>query len=251
MARWNMGEIRIGTSGFAYAAWKPDFYPEDIPSSKFLNFYSTQLNCVEVNYTFRCRPSAKTLQTWCDATPEGFQFVVKAHQRITHIKRLKDVEQEVRGFYESIQPLFYARKLGPILFQLPPNLKLDAVRLQSFLELLPRGARAAIEFRNESWFCEEVYALMRKHDAALCIAESDELQVPEVHTSSFAYYRLRRSDYSKAELNEVEKRLAATLKQRDVYAFVKHEEKPESALNARRLLLDLSRQAGSTSRTAA
>jgi uncharacterized protein YecE (DUF72 family) len=246
-----VSEIRIGTSGFAYASWKPEFYPAKTPASKFLNYYSTQLNCVEVNYTFRSRPSAKTLQSWCDATPEGFQFVVKAHQRITHIKRLKDVEQDVRGFYESIQPLFYAKKLGPVLFQLPPNLKIDLDRLRGFLELLPRGSRAAIEFRNQSWFHDEVYGLMREHAVALCIAESDELQVPEVHTSGFSYYRLRRSDYSAAELKEVEKRLALAEQNGDVYAFLKHEETPEGALNARRLLQSLSPQVQSNSRSVA
>jgi uncharacterized protein YecE (DUF72 family) len=235
-----VNEIRVGTSGFAYASWKPDFYPAEIPGSKFLNYYSTQLNCVEVNYTFRRRPTEKTLQCWCDATPDGFKFVVKAHQRITHIKRLKDAEQEVRSFYDSIQPLFYAKKLGPVLFQLPPNLKVDVPRLRGFLELLPRGARASIEFRNESWFTDEVYSSMQEHDVALCIAESDEMQVPEVHTASFGYYRLRRSDYSNAELKHVEKRLAGALKQRDIYAFVKHEENPASPLNARRLLQALS-----------
>ena len=246
-----MSEIRVGTSGWAYAAWKPDFYPASTPSSKFLNYYATQLNCVEVNYTFRCRASAKTLQSWCDATPDGFQFVVKAHQRITHIKRLKDVEQDVRGFYESIQPLFYARKLGPVLFQLPPNLKVDVVRFRQFLEFLPRGSRAAIEFRNESWFSDDVYGLMRERDVALCIAESDELQVPEVHTSSFDYYRLRKSDYSETELKRVEKQLAAAGKQRDLYAFIKHEERPESPLNARRLLQALMKSSRTSSRSAA
>ncbi|HVP64397.1 MAG TPA: DUF72 domain-containing protein [candidate division Zixibacteria bacterium] len=246
-----MNEIRVGTSGFAYASWKPDFYPVSTPASKFLNYYSTQLNCVEVNYTFRRRPTEKTLQCWCDSTPEGFQFVVKAHQRITHIKRIKDVEQEVHSFYDSIQPLFYAKKLGPVLFQLPPNLKLDVARLREFLQLLPRGARAAVEFRNPGWFTDDVYSLMRQHDVALCVAESDELQVPELHTASFAYYRLRRSDYSNAELKQVEIRLAAALKQRDVYAFVKHEENPASPLNARRLSQALSGAKQTRSRSAA
>jgi uncharacterized protein YecE (DUF72 family) len=161
------------------------------------------------------------------------------------------VEQDLRGFYESIQPLFYAHKLGPVLFQLPPNLKLDLARLQSFLEILPRGARAAIEFRNDSWFSEDVYRLMRERDVALCIAESDELHVPEVHTSSFAYYRLRRSEYPAPELKQVEKRLSSVATHRDVYAFIKHEENPESPLNARRLLQALSNSARSTSRSAA
>ncbi|HUO60049.1 MAG TPA: DUF72 domain-containing protein, partial [Candidatus Acidoferrales bacterium] len=130
-------------------------------------------------------------------------------------------------------------------------LKLDVVRFRQFLEFLPRGSRAAIEFRNESWFSDDVYGLMRERDVALCIAESDELQVPEVHTSSFDYYRLRKSDYSETELKRVEKRLAAAGKQRDLYAFIKHEERPESPLNARRLLQALMKSSRTSSRSAA
>src|ERR1700682_270749 len=108
-----MHRIRIGTSGWAYAAWKPDFYPANTPASKFLSYYATQLNCVEVNYTFRTRPAPKTLQNWSEATPETFRFAVKAHQRITHLKRLKDVSLDIDNFYESLQPLVHSGKLGP------------------------------------------------------------------------------------------------------------------------------------------
>jgi len=237
-----MSRVHIGTSGWAYSSWKPEFYPLKTPASKFLNFYANQLNCVEVNYTFRTRPAAKTLENWAAATPEGFCFAVKAHQRITHIKRLKDVGAEVASFCESIQPLAARGKLGPILFQLPPFTKKDEGRLQAFLECIPQNTRAAIEFRNESWFTDGVFNLMREHDVALCIAESDELQVPEVITASFAYYRFRKSGYSEVVLNELEDRVIAAAKGGDVYAFLKHEESPEGALNARRLLQDLERR---------
>jgi uncharacterized protein YecE (DUF72 family) len=231
-----MNKVCVGTSGWAYSSWKPDFYPPKTPSAKFLSYYATQLNCVEVNYTFRTRPSAKTLQNWSEATPEGFSFAVKAHQRITHVKRLKDAETDIEGFYVALQPLSSQNKLGPVLFQLPPYLKADADRLRALLKCIPKNTRAAIEFRHDSWFNDEVFNLMREHDAALCIAESDELQVPEVHTASFAYYRFRKSDYPEAALHQIAGSLASVAKERDVYAFLKHEETPEGALNARRLL---------------
>jgi uncharacterized protein YecE (DUF72 family) len=231
-----MKKIHIGTSGWAYATWKPEFYPPKTAANKFLAFYATRLNCVEVNYTFRARATAKMLSGWCEATPGDFRFAIKAHQRITHIKRLKDVGDDVAEFYRSIEPLAAAGRLGPVLFQLPPFLKLDASRLQDFLESLPPNAHAALEFRNESWFTESVFELLRRHNAALCIAESDKLEVPETITADFAYFRFRRSEYSEAALAKIEKQLARTAEQCEVYAFLKHEETPEGALNARRLL---------------
>jgi uncharacterized protein YecE (DUF72 family) len=235
-----MNKLRIGTSGWAYASWKPDFYPQGTPSAKFLGYYATQLNCVEVNYTFRSRPAAKTLENWCNSTPGGFSFAVKAHQRITHVKRLKDAGADIASFYESLRPLSAMGKLGPVLFQLPPFLKIDYDRLQSFLECIPEETRAAIEFRNESWFNEAVFKAMREHNVALCIAESDEMQVPEVHTANFAYYRFRRSDYPETVMREVANRVTNAATERDVYAFLKHEETPGGALNARHLLQTLS-----------
>jgi uncharacterized protein YecE (DUF72 family) len=234
-----MNRISIGTSGWAYSSWKPDFYPQKTPSAKFLNFYATQLNCVEVNYTFLARPARTTLENWCEATPKNFSFAVKAHQRITHIKRLKDVAADISSFYNSLEPLTSADKLGPVLFQLPPFLKQDEKRLRSLFECIPKHTRAAIEFRNDSWFTESVFNLMREHDVALCIAESDDLQVPEVITASFAYYRFRKSEYSETALNQMESRIAKPAEKCDVYAFLKHEETPEGALNARRLLQNL------------
>jgi uncharacterized protein YecE (DUF72 family) len=234
-----MSTIRIGTSGWAYSSWKPDFYPQKMPTAKFLDYYATQLNCVEVNYTFRARPSLKTLENWCAATPKNFSFAVKAHQRITHVKRLKDVAADISSFYGSLQPLASANKLGPVLFQLPPFLKLDEARLQAFLECIPANTRTAIEFRNGSWFTDSVFHLMREHNVALCIAESDDLQVPEVITASFAYFRFRKSEYPESEMLQLENRLAKAVKECDVYAFLKHEETPEGALNARRLLQNL------------
>jgi uncharacterized protein YecE (DUF72 family) len=238
-----MHKVHIGTSGWAYPSWKPDFYPAKTPSSRLLDYYATQLNCVEVNYTYRARPATKTLQNWIAATPEGFTFVAKAHQRITHIKRLVDVEQDVDSFFASLQPLLHARKLGPVLFQLPPNLKTDPDRLAKFLNILPQDAPAAIEYRNAGWFSEPIYALMRNHNVALCIAESDDLAVPEVFTANFTYYRLRKSSYSSDEIEEIARRLHSAAQEREVYAFLKHEETPEGAINARILLQKLRSEA--------
>jgi len=228
--------VHIGTSQWAYPSCKPDLYPAKTPSSKLLDYYSTQPNSVEVNYTFRARPTVTTLRNWATVTPEGFTFVAKAHQRITHIKRLNDVDQDVDAFFAALQPLLHARKLGPVLFQLPPNLKADVDRLAKFLKVLPKDAPAAIEYRHVSWFNDAVYSLMRDHNVGLCIAESDDLAVPEVFTANFTYFRLRKSDYSDSEMEEVEKRLRAAAQEREVYAFLKHEETPEGAMNARKLL---------------
>jgi uncharacterized protein YecE (DUF72 family) len=221
----------VGTSGWAYPAWKPDFYPEKLAQKKFLQHYSTRLNAVEVNYSFRHIIAEKTLANWIADTPPGFAFCVKAHQAITHIRRLKNADEMLRRFLDSIQPLAGEGKLGPVLFQLPPNMKADAVLLADFLSQLPRTLPAAFEFRHVSWFSEPVYEAMRQCNAALCVAESDELTVPDVSTADFAYFRFRRSEYSPQERRSLAQRLQRTAADgRKVYAFLKHEERPESAL---------------------
>src|SRR5262249_47593699 len=164
--------LYAGTSGFAYPAWKPGFYPAKLPQAKFLEHYASRLNCVEINYTFRRMPSASTLESWVNATPRGFVFAVKAHQRITHIQRLKNAAESTGIFFKAIDPLRTARRLGPVLFQLPPNMKVDTNCLASFLQLLPNDMRHAFEFRHPSWLCEETYDLLRTHNISLCVAES-------------------------------------------------------------------------------
>jgi uncharacterized protein YecE (DUF72 family) len=226
-----------GTSGWAYAAWKPTFYPAKLPQKDFLKFYATQLNAVEVNYTFRRMINEKTIAAWVAQTPENFRIVLKAHQAITHLRRLKNADEPLRRFTDSIQPLAQAGRLGPVLFQLPPNLKADGGLLNAFLELVPRKLRAAFEFRHPSWFAEETYASLKRHNAALCIAENDELQTPEVLTADFAYFRLRRSQYSEDDRRRIAAGMSSRLKQAgEIYAFFKHEEQPESPLYARGLL---------------
>lgn len=231
-----MARLYCGTSGFAYASWKPDFYPAKTGQKDFLKHYATRLNAVEINYTFRQLPSAATLQKWVEATPAGFVFACKAHQRITHILRLK--ESEFTGvFFKAIDPLRSARRLGPVLFQLAPNFKCDVALLQAFLERLPPELRYAFEFRNTSWLVDEVYRLLEKHQVSLCLAESDKLEIPHVITAGFVYSRLRKDDYSVAERAEIRERVASLLSGgRDVYVFFKHEETAAGAIYAEELL---------------
>jgi uncharacterized protein YecE (DUF72 family) len=231
-----MARLYSGTSGFAYPSWKPDFYPQKVPSAKFLSCYAQRLNAVEINYTFRRLPSASTLEKWVAETPQGFLFPLKAHMRITHILRLKPSEfTEV--FFKAIDPLRSARRLGPVLFQLPPAMKCDQTLLADFLATLPREIRYAFEFRHASWLADPVYSLLQQHGIALCLAESDKLVVPEVITSDFVYSRLRKDDYSVEERQDVAARVEQLLgKEKDVYVFFKHEETPAGALYAEELL---------------
>ena len=231
-----MIRLYAGTSGFSYPAWKPDFYPPKLPAKEFLRHYATRLNAVEVNYTFRQLPSAATLENWVNQTPPHFVFVCKAHQRITHIQRLK--ESEFTGaFVRAIDPLRAARRLGPVLFQLPPNLKADVPLLAAFVEKLPEDIRYAFEFRNQSWLVDEVYRLLEKHSIALCLAESEKFEVPEIVTAGFVYVRLRKDDYSPEDRREIAARARRMLEDgRDGYGFFKHEETPAGALYAEELL---------------
>ena len=231
-----MATLFAGTSGFAYPSWKPDFYPPKLPAKDFLKHYATRLNAVEINYTFRQLPKATTLENWINATPEGFTFVCKAHQRITHILRLRESEF-TDVFFKAIDPLRATRRLGPVLFQLAPNLKADLPTLTAFVEKLPKDIRCAFEFRNKSWLIDEVYRLFEKHGIALCLAESDKFEVPEVVTAGFVYVRLRKEDYSPEERAEVAERVRGMLAGgRDVYVFFKHEDTPAGAVYAEELL---------------
>ena len=231
-----MATLYAGTSGFAYPSWKPDFYPPKVPAKDFLKHYATRLNAVEINYTFRQLPKATTLENWIAATPEGFTFVCKAHQRITHILRLRESEF-TDVFFKAIDPLRATRRLGPVLFQLAPNLKADLPTLTAFVEKLPRDIRCAFEFRNKTWLVDDLYRLFEKHEIALCLAESDKFEVPEVVTAGFVYVRLRKEDYSLEERAEVANRARGMLADgRDAYVFFKHEDTPAGAVYAEELL---------------
>jgi len=230
-----MGRLYCGTSGFAYASWKPDFSPAKLPSKHFLKHYATRLNAVEANYTFRRLPSPSTLEAWVNCTPSEFLFSPKAHQRITHIQRLKPSEF-TDVFFRAIDPLRATRRLGPVLFQLPPNLKADVPTLAAFLAKLPRDIRCAFEFRNNTWLTDEVYRLLEQHGVALCLAESEKFEVPQVITAGFVYVRLRKDDYTPAERAELAQRVRSLTAERDAYVFFKHEDTPAGAAYAEELL---------------
>src|SRR5271166_5467266 len=194
-----MSQLFVGTSGWAYPSWKPDFYPAKLAQKKFLSHYAAQLNTVEVNFTFRQLVKETTIQNWIQETPAHFRFGIKAHQVITHIKRLKGTEDFVPRFLATIEPLASAGKLGPVLFQLPPNLKINATLLKDFLALLPRALPAAFEFRHDSWFTDATLDLLRSHNVGLCVAETETMTTPDVVTAAFVYYRFRKPSYTREE----------------------------------------------------
>lgn len=231
-----MTRVHAGTSGWAYSSWKPGFYPLKLASAKFLSYYASRLNSVELNYTFRRLPTEEQLASWAEATPSEFKFAVKAHQTITHMKRLRGAAELTSEFFSSLERLHQAQKLGPVLFQLPPFLKCDVPLLTGFLAGLPARCRAALEFRHTSWFCDEAYAALRKANAALCQAESDTLVTPEVETADFSYLRLRKQHYSRKTRGELARKVTRLARRGDVFVYFKHEESPEGALHAEELL---------------
>ncbi len=231
-------KLYCGTSGFAYDSWKPDFYPEKLASTKYLSYYATRLNAVEVNYTYRRLASAATFEKWVAATAQDFLFLPKAHMKITHSFKLEGAEEFTRVFLESLDPLRDANRLGPVLFQLPPGLKKDLDRLARFCKLLPKTLRSAFEFRNASWFDEDVYSVLRDSNIALCLAENETLETPHVLTADFVYLRLRKPDYSESELGSIAYRVSQYLKNGyPTFAIFKHEETPAGALNAEKLFV--------------
>jgi uncharacterized protein YecE (DUF72 family) len=235
-----MARLFAGTSGFAYPQWKPRFYPAKLPAHKFLENYAQRLNAVEINYTFRRMPAAATLEKWAAATPAGFLFALKANMRITHILRLKNAAEATEIFLRSIDPLRPARRLGPILFQLPPQMRCDLGLLEAFLENLPTDLRYAFEFRHTSWLTDEVYRLLERRNISLCVAESERLEVPEVITADFVYFRLRKPDYTAEDVEAIAVRARNLLEQgKDLFVMFKHEDTPDGALNAEVLLRKL------------
>jgi uncharacterized protein YecE (DUF72 family) len=232
-----MARLFAGTSGFAYPQWKPQFYPAKLPAAKFLEHYAQRLNAVEINYTFRRMPAATTLEKWVAATPPGFVFALKAHMRITHILRLKSAAEATNIFLRSIDPLRSARRLGPILFQLPPQMRGDPGLLADFLEILPDDLRYAFEFRHTSWLVDDVYRLLEGRNISLCVAESEKLEVPEVITADFVYYRLRKPQYTADDIDSIAERAQVLLSRgKELFLMFKHEESPEGALHAEEVL---------------
>ena len=221
-----------GTSGFSYKAWKGSFYPEDLADSEMLRYYASRLPAVEINNTFYRMPRASLLESWAEQVPDGFTFSLKASQQITHRKRLKDAGEPVSYFLSVATTL--GDRLGPILFQLPPNLKKDLPRLQEFLALLPPASRAAFEFRPPSWFDAEVFGALAGAGAALCWAEDEGLATPSESTAGWGYLRLRRSDYSEADVEQWAEKIREQ-SWSEAYVFFKHEEEGTGPRLARQL----------------
>jgi uncharacterized protein YecE (DUF72 family) len=213
--------VLTGTSGFSYKEWKGSFYPEDLPDSGMLRYYASRLSAVEINNTFYRMPRPALLESWAEQVPDGFAFALKASQQITHRKRLKDAGEAVSYFFETATTL--GDRLGPVLFQLPPNFKKDLARLQAFLALLPPASRSAFEFRHESWFEDDVFEALSAARAALCWAEDEALATPPRATARWGYLRLRRPDYSEEELAAWAAQIRAQ-DWTDAFVFFKHEE---------------------------
>ena len=231
--------VYLGCSGWAYATWKPDFYPAKTSAAKMLPYYASQLNTVEVNYTFRQSPKLATIANWLAAVDgTEFRFSFKAPQVITHFKRLVDCDGPLARFLQTIEPVASAQRMGLVLFQLPPNFKADVPRLSAFLDRAhAKGStRFAFEFRHPSWFVDETFEALRRYNAALCVAASDELESPDVVTADFCCYRLRKAEYSPAELAAVTASLLEKAGHGEVFAYFKHEDQPHGPLRAREVL---------------
>lgn len=214
-------QLYVGTSGYAYKEWKGFFYPEDLKNDDMLQYYGSRFRSVEINNTFYRLPRETVLQSWARQVPDAFRFVLKASRRITHLSRLKDVGETLAYLLNTASVM--GPKLGPLLFQLPPNMKLDLDRLTTFLDLLPKPYRAAMEFRHASWFTDEVFGALRAHNVALCIADTDETPGEFVATADWGYLRLRRESYEGAALRQWVDRVRG-LAWTDAFVFFKHED---------------------------
>jgi len=226
--------IYIGTSGYNYPEWKGSFYPEDMAAARMLPYYAGRFSTVEINYTFYRMPTEKIVTGWAAQTPDQFKFTLKAPRRITHDARLRDTESTLQRFCEVAGTL--GDRLGVLLFQLPPNFKKDLACLDAFLAALPRGARAAFEFRHASWHDEAVFAALANRHAALCIADSEKMSTPAVATADYGYLRLRDEGYQDDDLARwADVILAKGDSWRDTFVYFKHEEAGKGPIFAERL----------------
>lgn len=235
-----------GTSGWAYPTWKPGFYPPKLPARRFLEHYATRLNSVEVNYTFRALPTETQLAGWLAAVTPGFRFSFKAPEMVTHRRRLRECGDAIDRWLTALEPVRAAGAVGCLLFQLPPNFKIDIARLEALLQLpqMANAGRIAFEFRHATWFCDDTWRVLREHGAAVCIAESDDLQTPEVQTApDFACYRLRMAGgYGPLAIADHAARFHALSATRDVFVYYKHEDEPTGPLAAEAMLLQAAEQ---------
>jgi len=224
-----MTHFWVGVSGFSYASWTGEFYPKGTTAGDLLSAYSAKLNSVEINSTFYHMPTQTTTGRWAGSTSDDFRFSVKANRKITHFKKLKDATSEVDVFLKGLSPL--QDKLGCVLIQLPPVLKADFNLLESFLEQKPvSSVRVAFEFRHRSWFTSQLNALLSKYDAALCVADSDDMKPVFERTAKFAYARLRQDSYSKDELKNWSKKILDFASDSEhCFIYFKHDETGKAA----------------------
>ena len=224
--------VRVGTSGYDYPEWRGLFYPRGLPASRRLRFYGERFDTVEINATFRRMPTEKAVAGWAAATPAGFVFTLKAPARITHSRRLRDVDEPLRVFCDTARGL--GDKLGPLFFQLPPNFKKEIGRLRDLLVQIPPDLRCAFEFRHASWFADDVYEALRARDAALCVADTEGGRTPDETTASWGYYRLRNVEYTRAALARWARALTRPGRS-EVFCYFKHEETASGPALAARL----------------
>ena len=214
--------LYVGTSGYSYKEWKGSFYPEKIPAKAMLRFYSERLSTVEINNSFYRMPQKSMLENWKEQVPATFRFSLKAPQRITHFKRLKDTEEETKYFFETASVL--EGQFGVVLFQLPPNLKKDLPRLEAFVNNLPQYPFAAFEFRHPTWFDDDVLELLRSQNRALVVSDTDDMPTTHIDkTADWGYLRLRRVNYSEENLAEWHQRIRAQ-DWKETFVFFKHED---------------------------
>ncbi|HSR52063.1 MAG TPA: DUF72 domain-containing protein [Acidobacteriota bacterium] len=225
--------IYVGTSGFAYKEWKGSFYPEDLPQKDYLRYYASQLSTTEINNTFYRSPSAKTVAQWKDKVPDSFRFTLKMNRRVTHHRRLKDVEENLEWFQTGAAPL--EEQLGCVLVQLPPYFKCDLERLKAFLDVSAEIFPMAFEFRHDSWFCDDTYCLLEDANQTLAVVEADDREAVRVLTGPLVYVRLRSSGYESGQLEEWADWLGKL--DRDALVYFKHEgQAPTLALELAELL---------------
>ena len=214
--------LYVGTSGYSYKEWKGSFYPEKIPAKEMLSYYAGRLSTVEINATFYRMPQKSMLENWKEQVPPTFRFSLKAPQRVTHFKRLKETEDDTKYFFEVAETL--GDQLGVVLFQLPPNMKKDLPRLEKFLEQLPASPRAAFEFRHPTWFDDDVLEVLKGRNRALVVSDTDDMPTTHIDkTADWGYLRLRRLNYSEENLIEWVGRINQQ-QWSDTFVFFKHED---------------------------
>ena len=234
------GRLYIGTSGFTYNHWRDVFYPRELSEKKWLEYYARHFSTVEINSSFYHLPRLSTCKNWGERVPENFLFAMKASRYITHIKKLRDIEEPVKNFFQVIHSL--EKKLGPILFQFPPGMKKDIPLLEDFIEKLPRGFCHVFEFRNRTWFEDDLFNLLDNRGITFCIHDLPKRATPYVETGNFNYVRFHgaqaaySSFYSEKELEKWARRfIECTKTGKDVFSYFNNDMHGYAIENAKTL----------------